>query len=683
MASSPKFQLTVTLNDAYVPGLSQQDLVLVLSFKGQILKVSSSQCLPTVPCVLRTQGVVGSDPLHLDLLHNKTVIGGVDCKAKDLLGETLVGETQQWVKIPLELEGETKESPGSYPASDSGDSSQHRVARVQLVLSLEDKSRRSSRSPIKKIPVLTPSQIKQPCPYLDKLTALDVSDGELLERIKEARLDMGRRLADRQGEVLPVQKLTLTVESSSLLRELASKMEVDIPNIQELRLDQMTKEEFDRVKLALLALSDKAHILASQDQEVKLLRAQAAVNAQARLDLQQTLTETTEQLKKESAELDKVLKTTQEERASAVSALHEKHVQVKKLEGEGEVLRASLAETQRSLQLAKARETALADVRAENEQLRKELGDELKAKKLLREEIEKMSGMLRAQAVGFTEELAKQARLKEALQGQLKEREAQNDQLHSENTALKVDLVTLNAQFTAEKNLKSRFTEQETLSKSLDQRVTELYAQLQSCEAQAQARYIQYEENEVRFVSEKLRLLEKLTEAERTNEMKERNVEELGRQLHEAKHNIATLEQLCCVQEDLHQLVEQMKAQGDLQRRGKDSLLEELGFLSEQTARQAQRSMEESRLLSKYAEMVESQEEEMDDMKLQVLQLQHQTSTYVPTKDDPVDAALAEFLSARNQPLLVPFQRQDRDLYLFGTRRIFMKLENGRITGMI
>lgn len=42
MASSPKFQLTVTLNDAYVPGLSPQDLVLVLSFKGQILKVSSS-----------------------------------------------------------------------------------------------------------------------------------------------------------------------------------------------------------------------------------------------------------------------------------------------------------------------------------------------------------------------------------------------------------------------------------------------------------------------------------------------------------------------------------------------------------------------------------------------------------------------------------------------------------------
>lgn len=42
MASSPKFQLTVTLNEAYVPGLSSPDLMLVLSFKGQVLKVSPS-----------------------------------------------------------------------------------------------------------------------------------------------------------------------------------------------------------------------------------------------------------------------------------------------------------------------------------------------------------------------------------------------------------------------------------------------------------------------------------------------------------------------------------------------------------------------------------------------------------------------------------------------------------------
>jgi len=639
--------------------------------------------LPDVPCVLRTQAVAASDPLHMELIHSGAVIGGVDCKAKDLLGETLTGEVQQWVKIPLDAEGETKESPSSHPASDSGDSSHRRVARVHLVLSLINTSRRSSRSPIKKVPVATPSpsQSKQPCPYLEKLAALDVSDGELLERLKEARLDMGRRLAERQGEVLPVQKLTLTVESSSMLRELAGKVEVDIPNIQDLRHDQLTKEEFDRVKLALLALSDKAHILASQEQEMKLLRAQAAANAQARLDLQQTLTETTQQLKRESAELDKVLKTVQEERASAVSALHEKHVEAKKLEEEGEVLRASLAETQRSLLQARARETALADVRAENEQLRKELTEELKAKKLLRDEIEKLSVALKTQAAGFVEELAKQARLRETLQGQVKEREAQYDQLRSENTALKVDIVTLNAQFTAEKNLKSRFSEQETLSKSLDLRVTELYAQLQSCEAQAKARFNQYEENQGKFVTEKKRLMEKLAEAEGKNEVKERNVEELGRQLHESKHNIATLEQLCCVQEDLHQLVEQMKAQGELQRRGKDTLLEELGFMSEQTVRQAQRGMEESRLLSKYAEMCESQEEEMDEVKLQVLQLQHQSSTYTPSKDDPVDSALAEFLNARSQPLLVPFQRQDRDLYLFGTRRIFMKLENGRITG--
>jgi hypothetical protein len=51
---------------------------------------------------------------------------------------------------------------------------------------------------------------------------------------------------------------------------------------------------------------------------------------------------------------------------------------------------------------------------------------------------------------------------------------------------------------------------------------------------------------------------------------------------------------------------------------------------------------------------------------------------YVPVKDDPVDAAVASYVNEKGH-LPVSFCRQDEGLYLFGTKRVFIKLENGNI----
>ena len=491
---------------------------------------------------------------------------------------------------------------------------------------------------------------------------------------------MASRLADREGEVLPVQKLTLTVESSSMLREFSPHIEVDLPNIQDMKVEQMSSKDFDKVKLALLALSEKASVITALEQEVKLLRAQAQANSQARVDLEQTLTETTEQLRHDALSQDQLLKTMQDERSKAILSLHEKHVESKKFEEESEVLKAALSEANRNLSQSRMRETLLLDVKSENEQLKRELADERKMKKEYVEEVEKLGNQLRAQSASFVEELTKQAKSREQLQGQIKDRESQQDQLRSEITALKVEIVTLNAQISTEKSLKARLADLESQCKVFESRCTELQKQSQSLQTTEQVTFQKTSETETRLLEEKKRLNETLTLVETELEVKQQRLQEMERELHEAKHNVATLEQLCCIKEDLHQLVEQITTQCEVHKSGKDVLLEELNYLSEQSLLVSQKSMEQARLLDRYAEMCESHEDEMDEMKLNVLQLQHRVSIYSPQKDDPVDSALAEFLNSRSEPLLVPFQRQDRDLYLFGTRRIFMKLENGRIT---
>ena len=49
-------------------------------------------------------------------------------------------------------------------------------------------------------------------------------------------------------------------------------------------------------------------------------------------------------------------------------------------------------------------------------------------------------------------------------------------------------------------------------------------------------------------------------------------------------------------------------------------------------------------------------------------------------KDDPVDKALAEYINRRGKPLEIPLIREDPGIYSYGSKRVFVKLEQGIIS---
>ena len=51
---------------------------------------------------------------------------------------------------------------------------------------------------------------------------------------------------------------------------------------------------------------------------------------------------------------------------------------------------------------------------------------------------------------------------------------------------------------------------------------------------------------------------------------------------------------------------------------------------------------------------------------------------YQPDVDDTIDLALAEFINSREQ-IPVQFTRESEGVYSFGSRRVFMKMEQGRL----
>lgn len=68
-------------------------------------------------------------------------------------------------------------------------------------------------------------------------------------------------------------------------------------------------------------------------------------------------------------------------------------------------------------------------------------------------------------------------------------------------------------------------------------------------------------------------------------------------------------------------------------------------------------------------------------MKKLILELKGRSQTYIPVNDDNIDVMLADYINASQNPnkLTTLFIRERDGVYQFGTKRIFVKMEGGKI----
>lgn len=74
-------------------------------------------------------------------------------------------------------------------------------------------------------------------------------------------------------------------------------------------------------------------------------------------------------------------------------------------------------------------------------------------------------------------------------------------------------------------------------------------------------------------------------------------------------------------------------------------------------------------------------ETEIDALKEYIVELKSRVAVYIPVKEDTVDKQLAEYIN--NYPdrskLKIMFMRESEGIYLFGTRKIYVRVENNKI----
>ena len=74
--------------------------------------------------------------------------------------------------------------------------------------------------------------------------------------------------------------------------------------------------------------------------------------------------------------------------------------------------------------------------------------------------------------------------------------------------------------------------------------------------------------------------------------------------------------------------------------------------------------------------------EEIDTLKAYIIDLKARVAIYVPIKGSAIDKKLAEYINnyPDRQKLRIIFMRESEGVYQFGTRRVFLALNNGKLS---
>ena len=82
------------------------------------------------------------------------------------------------------------------------------------------------------------------------------------------------------------------------------------------------------------------------------------------------------------------------------------------------------------------------------------------------------------------------------------------------------------------------------------------------------------------------------------------------------------------------------------------------------------------RLLSKVLGFFGDKAKEIRILSELVAKLQKDMPIYIPVRGDFIDNTLANYLNSMTNKLDVPFVRLDNGIYLFGTKKVILRIEN-------
>jgi hypothetical protein len=126
-------------------------------------------------------------------------------------------------------------------------------------------------------------------------------------------------------------------------------------------------------------------------------------------------------------------------------------------------------------------------------------------------------------------------------------------------------------------------------------------------------------------------------------------------------------------------MVEDLCNQNEMYRGIKEQLMKELDFLTDYLLTMAEKTLSGTRAVNKLKQVIDEKKVEIETLRKVASGISSVKGSYVPVKNDPVDEALANIINERETPLEINFARESPGAYIFGTKKIAIKLDNGKL----
>ena len=505
------------------------------------------------------------------------------------------------------------------------------------------------------------------CPYLDKLATGKESNTEPLNDIWKYRESSTHNF------------IKISLEPDSPARLEADQSEFAIPHIEEISIDSLHQMSGSQIKQVVRKLCDETKNLSTIAQHLPIIREEMHRKINERRELEQGSQSEMERIKENWIRKQEELLALQESRKAIKEALIEKQDQARKIDGEVDSLKAQLGDYKRENIILSAQKLQYDDCKIVLAELERINQESVKKKAELQEKIDRSQSDLaeaHSKAVKDNESIKKErdeARVRtEEINKELKTTTEANEKLCKKIQGIKNRLTDQQEVKNQAKVSTAAYLAESAKRDEINQKLDILTTELEK-----QGKDINSKQQEL--LKTKRISAKKIAEFEIIVESKEQEILEIRKKLLEVSTRKISQEQICCIRADLDQMMADLEKLKKVHEESRAFMLRDMEAGGKILHSESEKVYAQAQKLEYMIDTVDKQAEEIDGLKNSMSEVKKRNPPYVPAKDDLVDAALADYLNSREAPVPIKFVRQDGGNYLYGSKKIYIKIETGRL----
>ena len=586
-----------------------------------------------------------------------------------MFGESLSGKSEKWVRLK-----EVNPSGRDLKVKLCGTLGANVPSSQKAKPSISDSSPKFSQSsgvPTLDLSISKPRTLESiKCPFIEKV-AKSEETAQKLETMWNKREFLGD---------LNIEKtIRITLEPETLNKPGAEVITASVTSLDTLDLTKLKDLGGFQLKKLLKSLSEEVKTNSCSSLNLPLARNSLALKIQERLDKHQEAEDLSRSIKETSSSKAQELSVLLEERKNLMETLQKEEENCRLVETQVDSLKSSIAlATSENLRL-RAECLRYGDADKVHRELQAQVKEGLMRKSNLEKSflaVESQLKSLKEKTESQKERLKKE---KEELAGAVRELAKRKDSALSDNNYLKRQLNDIKQRMNTEQNIKALLKEARQNSAMEGSRRDQVYYDLQEFIHSMQSQIEDFKNKHKNLIANRKNVCQSISSLEHELENKEHLIIDLKRKIIESSSNQIALEEMYCIKSDVSSMIEELGKVQKIHNEGRDVILKGLEEGVEYVMKESDQVIEETRELDCMIDSLDNKDYELDNLKIMVGEAKTRSAPYMPAPDDPVDVALSEYLNSLDNPIQIPFTRENEGVYLFGTKRIFLKLENNNI----